>query len=256
MKIVTQFDPTSTTFGSGNFTTPASGVIQCQIPPGPGKIMVFNQSLVNMILTFNNAAFTDYIPSGTYRYFEMSLPNWNISWVATSINPNVNTNSTISNAISLVTIVSYELSETVPTIEPATSFVNPWDSQNYMGVDIQSTHWSGTGTTLFTLASSTFPGTMTYLAGLWLTTVPTAASADTGTMEVQITGIGGFGGTFKTYIYADNNSDSHRLYAFNFSPTIPATLPNQAITITGTKVSTAGSGFSNTCAVSAQFYHV
>lgn len=255
MKIVTQFDPTNPIFG-GSLTTVPQGVISCQIPPGPGKILVFNQSLVNMIFTFNNAAYTDYVPSGTYRYFELSLPNWNITWSATSVNPNVSTNSAISNAISLVTVVSYEESELVPTIEPATSFVNPWDSQNYMGVDIQSTHWSGTGTTLFTLTSATFPGTMTYMAGLWLTTVPTAASADKGTLEVTITGIGGFGGTFKAYVYSDNQPGSQQQYTYVFAPQIPSTVPNTAIVVTGTKVATAGAGFSNVCAVTAQFYHV
>lgn len=256
MKIVTQFDPTDPQFGGGNLTTPPTGVIKCQIPPGPGKVMIYNQSLVNMIITFNNAAFTEYVPAGTYRLFEMSLPNWNITWLATAVNPNVSTNSAISSAISLVTVVSYELSEIVPSIQPATSFINPFDTQMYQGVDIQSTHWSGTASTLFQLNSATFPGTMTYIAGLWLTTVPTANSADNGTLEVVISGIGGFGGSFKAYIFSNNSTDSFRIYPFNFSPAIPAVLPNTAITINGNKVSTAGAGFSNTCAVTAHFYHV
>jgi len=258
MKIVTQFDPTDSQFSPGGPVSgsPPTGTINCQLPAGDGKIMIFNQSLVNLILTFNNAAMADYVPAGTYRYFELSLPNWNITWAGlpgTTL-PVLDVASPISNENSVVTVVVYEPSETIPTIEPATSFVNPFDSQLFIGCDNQSTTFSGTSANIFTLSSGTFPGTVTYLSHIIISSVQTNASGDHADLNVTINNISSFGGN-PHYIMHINNVNNGT-YPIPFNPPLPASAPNIPINVVGTLTNVAGSGISATCACSAYFYHV
>lgn len=255
MKIVAQFDPTATQFspiaGSGPF-----GIIQTGIAPGDGKIMVFNQSLVNLVLTFSNTGFVDYVPAGTYRYFEMSLPNWNIAW---SSNPGFvvevnNISGLLSSEVSLVTVVSYQPSEQVPTIEPATSFINPYNSQVYIGPDNQSTTFTGTAANLFTLSSAAVPGTTTYLSHIVISAVQTASGSDHADLNVTITGITNFGGAPHYIMHLNNLNNA--TYPIPWNPPLPANAVGTSINIVGTLTNVAGAGISSTCAISAFFYHV
>ena len=260
MKLVAQFDPTAAQFNppgtsppSGN---PPAGTVNLGNRPGDGKFLVFNQSLINLVLTFPATGFVDYVPAGTYRYFEMSLPVWVINWsgIPGSTVAVLGLQSPISNETSLVTFVVYEPSEAVPTIEPATSFVNPFDTQLFVGPDNQSTTFSGTAASLFTLSSGTFPGTTTFLSHIIVSAIQTAASGDHADLNITITNISNFGGSPKYIIHFNNLNNN--TYPIPFNPPLPALTTGTAINVVGTLTNVVGAGISVTSAISAYFYHV
>jgi hypothetical protein len=254
MKIVAQFDPTAPQYTQTFLQTPPSGKIITTIQPGPGKMVLFNQSLVNMILTFPNSGYVDYAPAGSYRIFDMELPNWNISWSGIAPLSILSENSGITDETSLVTVVVYEQSENIPTIEPATSFVNPFDVQLFVGNDPESATFSGTGTNAFTITSAFFNGSVTYLSAIYFAAVQTASSSDHADLTITVSNLNTFGGSWKQTVHLNSNNNNY--YYWPFNPAMPCSSPSQSITITGTLSNVAGAGVSVTNTISALFYVV
>jgi len=254
MKIVSQFDPSDPQFTQSFLQTPPTGKIVTTIQPGPGKMVIFNQSLINLILTFPNSGFIDYVPAGSYRIFEMDLPNWNITWSGVTPVSIFSQESGITSETSLVTVVVYELSENIPTIQSATSFANPLDYQLFSGTDPQSTTFSGTTANIFTLTSTNFPNSTIYISNIYLSAVQTNASADHADLNITLSNINTAGGIWKQIIHLNNTNNNY--YHWPFNPPIPCSAPSQSISVVGTLTNVAGAGVSATNCIAAEFYIV
>lgn len=181
MKIAAQFSPNaqaaiSTTTGL------ASGSFNAQLPQGPGKILVYNASLVDLIFSFGVSTFVDLVPAQSIRIFELELASWLISWksmvpVSAFLLTGVQTSS------ALCTVIAYENSEDVPAISSTTSYVDPYNVVIQAGRDIEFTG-TFTGNTAFTLQTISTFNRPVYLQKIVVSIQPTKTQIDFATLDL------------------------------------------------------------------------
>lgn len=272
MKIVSQFDPTEQTFtvttainNGSTIINQQQGIINTNIGSGYGKILVINQTVCDLSFTFPNSAFTDYIPARSYRIFEMSVPSWNIAWVAYNFPP-VFVQPNVSQRVSRVTVVSYEQSEKIGPIESVTNTNYLWTPADTIIQDPQSGIVTGTnGTARVVLTPGTYIDPFTsiqplvYLQQVVVTPMQTNATADHADVRMTIMSIQALGGSYVQLFHINNTSGgngSYGCYIFNFNPALASNSLINPCNVQFDVINSAGSGISGPGVyVSAVFYH-
>jgi fibronectin-binding autotransporter adhesin len=102
MNIVATFDPSAKTNDTFNAV----------MPNGTGRMVIYNESNVNLVLTFQNG-YTGYVPAWTIMLFCISAGSTQIAWRQLSVL------NTANNPISAVIVEVYEMSEKILGTFPA-----------------------------------------------------------------------------------------------------------------------------------------
>jgi len=101
MRVITQFDPTSA----------QSGTFNAQFPNGTGRLVMYNESNINVIISWGG--YSTYLPAWTAMLYCIQTSNVNINWQQQSQLKIINT------PISQVVVEAYENSEAIPGTFPA-----------------------------------------------------------------------------------------------------------------------------------------
>lgn len=238
MKIVAQFNPNTPTNGLSN---PSSGSFNATIRPGPGKILVINNSIVDLIFNFTSTADSDIVPALSYRIFEMALASWVINW--SSVNAiqyqNFSTNTVGTETI----VIAYEISEDIPILNTLASFINP-RSSNLTSIQLPlSLTISGTAASQGVLQRNAGTNQHIYISWISAFLVQTASSSDSATLYMKDLVAGSNITLFEGHI---NNVNNQAYYA-RYDP------PYDTNAVTCTLTTVAGSGVSHGCDVTVGF---
>lgn len=243
MKIAARFNPTNSALGAGSIGT---GTFNATLRPGPGKLLVVNNSLYDIIFTFTPTSDQDIVPALTNRLFQLNLSNWNnIQW-STAI-PIISNLATLNTSGTLVTCIVYEPSENVPGVA-SNGMLSSFSAAVQAEYIPQNLPISGTTTSQGTLTLTPGPGQVLYCPLLIVSVTQTNSSSDHADLFIDDAAIGGITIAGPFHI----NNVTNYCVPIGFSPAYNDGTTTMQLACTLARV--AGSGVSVPCSVTAMFY--
>lgn len=181
MKIAARFTPNAQSFINAT-TGIASGTFNATLPPGSGKMLIYNGSLIDLIFTFGVSTYQDIVPAQTARIFQFALADWgHIQWQSVLPVP-AYTLAGVITTNTTCTVVVYENSEDIPNTFATTSYVDPFNVVIQAGRDIEFTGLF-TGTGAFTLQTISTFSRPAYLQKIIVSILPNG-STGTGSLDL------------------------------------------------------------------------